>query len=120
MNIQKLQKTVPALLAALFIVTLAPAAKAGPSGLEIYRPVMTMTQAMQIPVGSKIAIACDAGGPVTVVTVVKDRKYLKSFTCPVTKRVYHIVQTGGGHNADQFVYEAKGGYTAHLLTYGKL
>lgn len=118
MNINKLHKAAAALFAALFIITLAPAAKAD-SAFEIYRPVMTMTAAKQIPVGSKIAVSCEAGGPVTVFTVDKDRSYLKSFTCPVTKRLYRVTQGGSGHGADQFVYEAKGGYRARLLTVGK-
>jgi hypothetical protein len=120
MNIQKLKKFVAALFAALFVVTLAPAAKAGPSSPEVFRPVMTMTTAKQIPVGSKIALSCDNGGPVTVVTVNKDRSYLKGFTCPVSKRRYHVRQGGSGHTPDQFDYQATGGYTAHLLSYRKL
>jgi hypothetical protein len=120
MNISKLHKALGAVAAALFIVTLAPQAQAGQGPQQIYRPVMTMTAAQQIPVGSKIAFSCDNGGPVTVVTVDKERSYLKGFTCPVSKRVYRFSPGGSGHTAYQFVYRAKGGFSAHLLTLGKL
>ncbi len=120
MHINQLRTGLGAVAAALFIVTLAPQAQAGPGPQQVYRPVATMTAAEQIPVGSKIAFSCDNGGPVTVVTVDKDRSYLKGFTCPVSKRVYRLMPGGGGRAADQFVYQAKGGYTAHLLSLGKL
>lgn len=120
MHIHTLHKSLGALAAALFIVTLAPSANAGPGPQQIYRPVMTMTAAQGIPVGSRIAFSCDNGGPVSVFTVDKDRSYLKGFTCPVSKRLYRLMPGGGGHAPDQFIYEAKGGYKAHLLTLGKI
>ncbi len=120
MNITKYSKTLVALVADVFAVALVSEAQAGPGPQQIYRPVMTMTAAQQLPVGSKIAFSCNNGGPVTVVTVDKERSYLKGFTCPVSKRVYRFSPGGGGRTADQFVYQAKGGYTAHLLTLGKL
>lgn len=125
MNIHKLHKAGVALFAALFIVALTPAAQASPNEYyrqgprEVYRPVTTMAAARELPVGSRIAFSCDNGGPVTIVTVDKSRSYLKSFTCPVSKRVYRVSPGGAGHGAD-LVYQAKGGYTAHLLTLGKI
>lgn len=125
MNIRNLQKTSGALFAALFIVTLALVAQASPTESsrlgprEVYRPVTTMAAAQGLPVGSRIAFSCDNGGPVTVVTVDKDRNYLKSFTCPVSKRVYRLSPGGSGHGSD-LIYQAKGGYTAHLLSLGKI
>ena len=119
MHINKIHKALGALAAALFIITLAPQAQAGPGPQQIYRPVVTMSAAQEIPVGSRIALSCDNGGPVSVFTVDKDRSYLKGFTCPVSKRYYRLMP-GGGARSGEIVYQAKGGYTAHLLTFSKL
>lgn len=93
---------------------------AGPGPQQVFRPVQTMEAAKKIPVGSRIALSCDNGGPVTVVTVDKDREYLKQFKCAVSKRLYRFSPGGGANSPDQFIYKADNGMTAHLLTLGKL
>src|SRR5690349_13974526 len=40
-------------------------AVAGPGPHQVYTPVRTMSAAKKIPVGSRIALSCDNGGPVT-------------------------------------------------------
>lgn len=95
-------------------------AVAGPGPHEVYTPVKTMTEAQKIPIGSRIALSCDNGGPITVVTVEKDRDYLKGFKCPVTGRLYHFAPGNGAHGGEQFVYRSDDGFTAHLLSLGKI
>jgi hypothetical protein len=109
-----------ALFSAILTFGLITSAVAGPGPREVYAPVKTVAQAQEIPIGSRIALSCDDGGPVTIVTVEKDRDYLKGFTCPVTHRVYHFAPGGGGRGGDQFVYRADNGLTAHLLSSGKI
>lgn len=104
-----------ALLAGFFTVS----AMAGPGPQQVFVRVKTKTQAQEIPVGSQIALSCN-NGPVTIVTVEKDRDYLKGFTCPVSKRLYRYSPGGGARGGDQFIYKSDDGFTAHLLTLGKL
>lgn len=108
------------LCTALLTFGLITSALAGPGPHEVYTPVKTMPEAQKIPVGSRIALSCDNGGPVTIVTVEAGRDYLKGFTCPVSKKLYRFSPGGGGHTADQFIYKTDDGLTAHLLTLGKI
>jgi hypothetical protein len=108
------------LCGALFGFGVVTSGVAGPGPQQVFAPVKTMAAAKKIPVGSRIALSCDNGGPVTVVTVGKDRDYLKGFTCPVSKRLYRFSPGGGSHASDQFIYKSEDGFTAHLLTLGKL
>ena len=108
------------LFGALLSFGVITSAVAGPGPHQVFTPVKTMTAAKKIPVGSRIALSCDNGGPVTIVTVGKDRDYLKGFTCPVSKRLYRFSPGGGAHGSDQFIYKSEDGFSAHLLTLGKL
>jgi hypothetical protein len=108
------------LFSTLLTFGVVTSALAGPGPHEVYTPVKTMPEAQKLPIGSRIALSCDNGGPVSIVTVEKDRGYLKGFTCPVTKRLYRVSPGGGARSGDQFIYRTDDGFTAHLLTLGKL
>ena len=105
-------------ITALFIIAAAPLASAQRANIQSFQPVVEMTMAQEIPVGSKIAITCNSGGPVSILTVDAERSYLKGFTCPVTKRVYTVV-TGGRAGGTGFVYKSEDGFTARLLVMDK-
>lgn len=105
-------------LTALFIIAAAPLANAQRANMQSFQPVVEMKAAQEIPVGSQIAITCNSGGPVTVLTVDEDRSYLKGFTCPVTKRVYTVI-TGGRAGGTGITYKSEDGFTARLLVMDK-
>jgi hypothetical protein len=103
---------------ALLIISAAPLASAQRSNMQSFVPVVEMKAAQEIPVGTQIAVSCNSGGPVTILTVDKDRSYLKGYTCPVTKRVY-TVSTGGRAGGTGFVYKTEDGFTARILVMSK-
>ncbi len=105
-------------ITAFIILAAAPLASAQRSDMKSYVPVVEMKAAQEIPVGSQIAIACNSGGPVTILTVDEDRSYLKGFTCPVSKRVYTVVNSGRAGNTG-IAYKSDDGFTARLLVVGK-
>lgn len=107
------------ILGSIFYGGVQTAALAGPTH-EIYKPVKTVTQARKLPVGTRIALSCDNGGPVTIVTIDEKRDYMRGFTCPVSKNLYRFSPGGGAHGSDLFLYKTDSGLTAHLLTLGKL
>jgi hypothetical protein len=104
-------------ITAFLIIAAAPLASAQRAEMQSYKPVVEMKMAQEVPVGSKIAIACNSGGPVTILTVDADRSYLKGFTCPVTKRVYTV--SGGRDGGTGIVYKSEDGFTARLLVMDK-
>ena len=104
-------------ITAFIILAAAPLASAQRAEMKSYVPVVEMKAAQEIPVGSQIAIACNSGGPVTIITVDEERSYLKGFTCPVTKRVYKV--SGGRAGETGITYKTEDGFTARLLVVGK-
>lgn len=102
----------------LLIISAAPIAGAQRANMQSFVPVVEMKAAQEIPVGTQIAVSCNSGGPVTILTVDEDRSYLKGFTCPVTKRVYSV-STGGRAGGTGFVYKSEGGFTARILVMSK-
>lgn len=106
------------IITAFLLVAAAPLASAQRAEMRSYVPVVEMKAAQEIPVGSQIAITCNSGGPVTILTVDEERSYLKGFTCPVSKRVYTVVNSGRAGNTG-FAYKSDDGFTARLLTVGK-
>jgi predicted RNA-binding Zn-ribbon protein involved in translation (DUF1610 family) len=119
MNITKHSKTLGALIAAVFAITLASEAQAGPGPQQVFTPVKTMKQAQSLRPGSRIAISCGNCGGITTYTVDEGRSYLKGYTCPSCKRVYRVMPGGGGRAVDQFTLADKYGQIAHLSTGGK-
>lgn len=102
------------IITAFLIVAAAPLALAQRANMQSFKPVVEMRVAQEIPVGSQIAISCNSGGPVTILTVDGERSYLKGFTCPVSKRVYTVV-TGGRAGGTGITYKSEDGFTARLL-----
>lgn len=100
-------------ITAFLIIAAAPLAMAQRANMQSFKPVVEMKMAEEIPVGSQIIIACNNGGPVTILTVDEERSYLKGFTCPVTKRVYTV--SGGRSGGTGLTYKADDGFTARLL-----
>lgn len=105
------------MITAFLLIAAAPLASAQRAEMQSYKPVVEMKVAQEVPIGSKIAIACNNGGPVTILTVDADRSYLKGFTCPVTKRVYTV--SGGRSGGSGIVYKSEDGFTARLLVMDK-
>ena len=104
-------------ITAFLLIAAAPLASAQRAEMRSYVPVVEMKAAQEIPVGSQIAITCNSGGPVTILTVDEERSYLKGFTCPVTKRVYKV--SGGRAGESGISYKTEDGFTARLLVPGK-
>ena len=120
MNITKLNKTLAALATAILIASFALEAHAGPGNQQTYRPVTTMTVAASIPMGETITVSCGNCNGVTMMTVDKDRSYLKGFTCPSCKRKFRVISPGGGgKGTDIYVLEDADKHLAHLSVSGK-
>jgi predicted RNA-binding Zn-ribbon protein involved in translation (DUF1610 family) len=115
MNKQVISKTLRGLFTALFISATVAQAQAGP-GPEAFTSVKTAKQTETIKEGDRIAFFCGNCGTVTVLTVDKDRSFLRGYTCPKCKLKFVMHQIGGrGQSVGTFVYEDDAGHKAKLL-----
>jgi predicted RNA-binding Zn-ribbon protein involved in translation (DUF1610 family) len=115
MNRTSISKTLRGLFAAFLVSVIVTQAQAGP-GPQAFTPVKTAKQAESIKEGDRIAFHCGNCGTVTVLTVDKERSFLRGYTCPKCKLKFVMHQVGGqGGSVGSYVYEDGAGHSAKLL-----
>jgi hypothetical protein len=113
MNHQIINKTLRALVGALFISAIVAQAQAAP---EAYVPVTSPKQMKNIKAGTRVAVQCSECGAVSFLTVGQDGKFPRSYTCPHCKLKFVGHSLGGNAGfVGGYEYVDDGGHKAKIL-----